>query len=104
MWGLLMIPLAIGFAMFSAKNAAMRGTKGKPSPEWVDKLFRTTFLCMFISPVFMYLSWLVPWWILALLVLGYLPSYLDGSERFHGRPSDWCKDWQIWVWFKNRCK
>jgi 2-acylglycerol O-acyltransferase 2 len=103
MWGLLMVPLAIGFAIFSAKNAAMRGTGTKPFPEWMDKLFRLTFLLMYTSPVYLYFSWLIPSWLLGLLLLAYIPSYLDGSERFHGRPSEFCKNMTIWVWFKNRC-
>ena len=110
MWGLIMIPVAIAFAIFSAKvsahvffgqwrlslwlfaartqNAAMRGTKRKPFPEWVDKVFRTTFLVMFVSPMYLYMSWLIPGWLQLLLLVAYLPSYLDGSERFKGRPSE----------------
>ena len=93
---LLVIPLSIGFAIFSAKFAALRGTKRKPLPAAVDKVFRCTFLFLLFSPLL--LDSVIPKWAAIPALIAYLPSYLDGSEKKTGRPSEWLKSLRIWNW------
>ena len=92
--------VALFFSVFSARSAALRGTKGTPFPRWVDVTFRITFLVLVLLPIFVWR--LVPRWLLCMAFVLYLPSYVDNSERTGGRPYPPVRDWSVWYWFKRR--
>lgn len=76
---------------FLEKKAAMRGTNRSPLPGFVDKGVRIFFLFVLTSPLW----YPFPWYVLPLVVL-YLPSYIDGSEKSGKRVSAWVQRWSLW--------
>jgi 1-acyl-sn-glycerol-3-phosphate acyltransferase len=65
-----------------AKFAAMRGTKRKPFPGWLDKLLRAMFFFSLVAPSYVYMP--RAQWALILISTLYLPSYLNGGEKSAG--------------------
>jgi len=91
---------------FTMQGASLRGTKREKKSTLYYILHRLIWLSIMLIPqaLFWHLvagKW-VPWKTLAVILLLYLPSYLDGSERSGGRPSSWLISWSIWQWFVRR--
>eukprot|EP00128_Syssomonas_multiformis_P000790 Colp12_sorted_trinity150504_noHs@30205 len=93
------LPLGIMSVVFAfcARSAAMRGTKRTPLPKWVENALRLVFLFFMTSP-FIYLHPLV----VTALLLVYIPSYLDGTEKNGGRPSKAFQSLGVWNALKRR--
>jgi len=68
-----------------------------PISVWVDKVLRFFFFWCLVSP----LCIVTTWWLAVPLML-YVPSYLDGSEKTGGRPSEFHKSLFLWHMFKRR--
>ncbi|CUG47678.1 diacylglycerol acyltransferase, putative [Bodo saltans] len=88
--------LGIFYALsaYMEKSAAMRGSHRKPMSPWIDKGLRLFFLTILVSP----LCFAIPWTIV--LVLLYIPSFIDGSEKRGDRVSAWLTSWRVFHWVK----
>lgn len=88
--------LGIFYALsaYMEKSAAMRGSHRKPMSPWVDKGLRLFFLTILVSP----LCFTVPW--ATVLVLLYIPSFIDGSEKTGDRVSAWLTRCRVFFWVK----
>jgi 1-acyl-sn-glycerol-3-phosphate acyltransferase len=74
---------------FLEERAAMRGSHRTPLPSWVDKSIRVFFLVTLMAPLYAVLPW--PWLFIVLL-LAYLPTYLDNGEKTGKRVSQYVKN------------
>lgn len=83
-----------GLSTYLEKAAAMRGSHRKPLPSWVDKGLRLFFLTILVSPM----CFAFPWSII--LVLLYIPSFVDGSEKRGDRVSAWLAQCSLFHWVK----
>mmetsp|Transcript_43232 Transcript_43232/g.108249 ORF Transcript_43232/g.108249 Transcript_43232/m.108249 type:complete len:346 (-) Transcript_43232:435-1472(-) len=100
-----MLVCVVSTMIWMDKRAVMRGqgtgvtagSRKDPIPAWLDKVLRFFFFWCLVSP----LCILTSWW-LALPLLLYVPSYLDGSEKHGGRPSEFHKNLFLWFMFKRR--
>eukprot|EP00756_Hemistasia_phaeocysticola_P022067 Hpha_TRINITY_DN15810_c2_g5::TRINITY_DN15810_c2_g5_i1::g.191357::m.191357/K14457/MOGAT2, MGAT2; 2-acylglycerol O-acyltransferase 2 len=101
---ILLLAFAYGLLVFMEKAAALRGSHRKPLPAWVDKGLRMFFLFCYTAPLLM----LSPTFG-TIIVLAYLPYYLDGSEKLSsalegrlGREGKYLRNWIVWRWFAKR--
>ena len=87
------------WALFRGQRTGLTSGDGrKPIPPYLDRLFRLIFLLALITVP---LCSLVSQWFWIPFVL-YVPSYLDGSEKYRGRPNSFYKNMPCWSWFKTR--
>jgi len=105
---LVMCVLVVATMIWMDKRAVMRGQgtgvtsnvggkRKQPISAWVEKVLRFFMLWVFCAPPCM----IVSWW-LAVPILLYIPSYLDGTEKTGGRPTEHMKNFFLWFWFGRR--
>lgn len=83
---------------FVEKSAALRGTNGKAHSSLLDKGLRIWFLGLFLSP----LGLLLPWWLVLIIAVCYVPFYLDGSEKTGDRASTTFRKLKLWRYVGKR--
>ena len=83
------------------KSAAMRGTHRAALSPLVDKGLRLLYLLLLSAPLLLLAPRLA-----AVALLPYIPTYVDGSEKQHGRSGSahaaWLRRWRLWGWMSRQ--
>tara|TARA_R110002050_G_scaffold117926_3_gene234970 strand:- start:205 stop:786 length:582 start_codon:yes stop_codon:yes gene_type:complete len=96
-WIKVVIYLAVVLSLFQglawlAKTAALRGQKGKPLNDNIQRLIRIVFFSVMVFPLVYIVPYSIPF------VLLYMYTYIDLSEIRGGRPSNFFVRLPIWRW------
>lgn len=99
---LLAILLILGFFNFLETNKALRGTGGKPFPNWLDVSLKFFFISIALGPLVYWIdSNLFSFPILTPLFLIYIYTFVDLSEQSCGKKNPFVRKWRMWEYLKN---